>query len=79
MDRPSYRFGGITLAIVLLVPRTGSAWRVAFHRSAEVFIGITVALLFAYTWPEEEEETSSEGTLDRSQEKSDPNQVGARA
>lgn len=44
----------------------------------EVFIGITVALLFAYTWPEGEE-TSSEGTLDRSQEKSDPNQVGARA
>jgi hypothetical protein len=78
MDRPSYRFGGITLAIVLLVPRTGSSWRVSFHRSAEVFIGITVALLFAYTWPEEEE-TSSEGTLDHSQQKSDPNQVGARA
>ena len=71
MDRPSYRFGGITVAIVLLVPRTGSAWRVAFHRSTEVFIGITVALLFAYVWPEEEE-TSSDETSDRSQKEPDP-------
>ena len=29
MDRPSYRFGGITVAIVLLVPRTGPAWRLS--------------------------------------------------
>ena len=77
MDRPSYRFGGITLAIVLLVPRAGSAWPVAFHRSAEVFIGITVALLFAYAWPEREE-TPSDGTLDGSQGKSDANQIGAQ-
>jgi len=51
-DRSAYRFGGVTLAIVLLVPRTGPAWQIAFHRCAEVFIGIGVALMLAVTWPE---------------------------
>jgi uncharacterized membrane protein YccC len=53
-DRNAYRFGGVTLAIVLLVPRTGPAWTVAFHRFAEVSIGIGMALLLAWVWPEEE-------------------------
>jgi uncharacterized membrane protein YccC len=53
-DRSAYRFGGITLAIVLLVPRTGPAWRIAFHRFAEVSIGIAVALILALVWPESE-------------------------
>jgi uncharacterized membrane protein YgaE (UPF0421/DUF939 family) len=53
-DRAAYRFGGITLAIVLLVPRTEPAWRIAFHRFAEVSIGIGVALVFAVVWPEAE-------------------------
>jgi uncharacterized membrane protein YccC len=57
-DRPAYRFAGITLAIVFLVPRTGSAWRVAFHRSAEVAIGIVVALLMTLAWPESEQTAS---------------------
>jgi hypothetical protein len=30
-DRNAYRFGGITLAIVLLVPRTGPASQIAFQ------------------------------------------------
>ena len=51
-DRSAYRFGGVTLAIVLLVPRAGPAWRIAFHRFAEVSIGIGVALLLAWAWPE---------------------------
>jgi uncharacterized membrane protein YgaE (UPF0421/DUF939 family) len=46
-DRSAYRFGGITLAIVLLIPRTGPAWPIAFHRFAEVSIGIGVALILA--------------------------------
>jgi uncharacterized membrane protein YccC len=29
-DRSAYRFGGITLAIVMLVPGTAPAWRIAF-------------------------------------------------
>jgi uncharacterized membrane protein YccC len=53
-DRNAYRFGGVTLAIVLLVPRTGPAWRVAFHRFAEVSIGIAVALILTVVWPERE-------------------------
>jgi len=53
-DRTAYRFGGVTLAIVLLVPRTDPAWQVAFHRFAEVSIGIGVALLLSMVWPERE-------------------------
>jgi uncharacterized membrane protein YgaE (UPF0421/DUF939 family) len=53
-DRSAYRFGGITLAIVLLVPRTGPAWQTAIHRFAEVSIGIGVALILAWVWAERE-------------------------
>jgi uncharacterized membrane protein YgaE (UPF0421/DUF939 family) len=44
VDRSAYRFGGITLALVLLIPRTSPAWTIAFHRFAEVSVGIGVAL-----------------------------------
>jgi uncharacterized membrane protein YccC len=47
-------FGGITLAIVLLIPRTAPAGQVAFHRFAEVSIGIGVALILTVLWPETE-------------------------
>ena len=50
----AYRFGGITLVIVLLIPRSGPAWKIAFHRFAEVSIGIGVALVLAILWPEKE-------------------------
>lgn len=53
-DRSAYRFGGIALTIVFLVPRTGSAWQVAFHRFSEVSIGIVVALILTLIWPERE-------------------------
>ena len=54
LDRSAYRFGGVTLAIVLLIPRAAPAWKIAFNRFAEVSIGIGVALLFATLWPEVE-------------------------
>jgi len=54
-DRTAYRFGGVTLAIVLLVPRTNSAWHMALHRFTEVSIGIAVALLLTLLWPESED------------------------
>ena len=54
LDLTAYRFGAVTLAIVLLVPRTGSPWQIAFHRFAEVSIGIGVALILAWVWPERE-------------------------
>ena len=53
-DRSAYRFAGVTLAIVLLVSRTGPAWQIALHRLAEVSVGIGVALLLAVVWPERE-------------------------
>lgn len=53
-DWSAYRFGGVTLAIVLLVPRAAPAWEIAFHRFAEVSIGIGMALLLAWVWPERE-------------------------
>ena len=55
VDRSAYRFAGVTLSIVLLIPRTNPAWQVALHRFAEVSIGIAVALLFAIVWPEGED------------------------
>jgi uncharacterized membrane protein YgaE (UPF0421/DUF939 family) len=53
-DRTAYRFGAVTLAIVLLIPRTGLARQIAFHRFAEVSIGIAVALILTVVWPERE-------------------------
>lgn len=50
----AYRFGGVALAIVILTPRSSPAWMVAFHRFAEVSIGIGVALLLAVVWPDRE-------------------------
>jgi uncharacterized membrane protein YccC len=50
----AYRFGGITLAIVVLIPRSNPAWQVAFNRAAEVSVGIGVALLLAVVWPDRE-------------------------
>ena len=65
-DRTAYRFGGVTLAIVLLLPRPGPAWIIALHRFAEVSVGIVVALLFAFVWPESDD--SSEKLSNRSRD-----------
>ena len=59
-DRSAYRFGGITLAIVLLIPRAGPPWQIAFHRFVEVSIGIAVALILTVVWPEKEITPSAE-------------------
>ena len=48
----SYRFAGVTLAIVMLIPHTASPWTVALHRSIEVSIGIVVGLVMAAIWPD---------------------------
>ena len=52
LDRSAFRFAGITLAIVMLVPRTHSPWIVAAHRFVEVSIGIVIGLLLTALWPE---------------------------
>jgi len=55
LERSAYRFGGVGLAIVMLLPRPAPAWQVAFHRFVEVSIGIGVALLLTLVWPEAED------------------------
>jgi uncharacterized membrane protein YccC len=51
----AYRFGAVALTIVALIPRSGiPPWEIAFHRFAEVSIGIGVALFFTLIWPEKE-------------------------
>jgi len=54
-NRSAYRLGGVALTIVFLIPRTAPPWIVAFHRFAEVSIGIAVALLLTLAWPDTEE------------------------
>jgi len=53
-EQAAHRFGGITLAIVMLVPRTGPAWQMALYRFAEVSTGIAVAVVLTVVWPERE-------------------------
>lgn len=54
LDRTSYRFAGITLAIIMLVARTQSAWIIAAHRFIEVSLGIAVGLILTAVWPEKQ-------------------------
>jgi len=42
--RNSSRLAGVTICIVMLVPRAGSHWLLALHRVGEVFLGIVVAI-----------------------------------
>jgi uncharacterized membrane protein YccC len=50
----AYRFGAVALTIVALIPRSEPPWMIAFHRFAEVSIGIGVALFFTLVWPEKD-------------------------
>jgi uncharacterized membrane protein YccC len=52
IERSAYRYAGITLAIVMLVPRSISPWLIAFHRFSEVSLGIAVGLALTALWPE---------------------------
>ena len=50
VERSSFRYAGITLVIVMLVPRSTSARLVALHRFFEVSIGIAVGLALFAIW-----------------------------
>jgi uncharacterized membrane protein YccC len=52
LEKTAYRYAGITLAIVVLIPRSASPWAIALHRFIEVSVGIVVALAFVALWPE---------------------------
>ena len=49
ISRSAFRFAGMTLAIVMLIPGTDSPRSIALHRFVEVCIGIGVALVFSVT------------------------------
>jgi uncharacterized membrane protein YgaE (UPF0421/DUF939 family) len=48
---PAYRFSGVTLAVIMLIPRNHAAWIIALHRLIEVAVGITVGLALSGLWP----------------------------
>jgi uncharacterized membrane protein YccC len=50
VERSAFRYASITLAIVMLVPRSTSGLLVALHRFFEVSIGIAVGLAFFALW-----------------------------
>ena len=50
VERSAFRYANITLAIVMLVPRSTSAKLVALHRFFEVSIGIGVGLVLFAVW-----------------------------
>jgi len=47
----AFRFAGVTLTLIMLVPRTRPAWVVATHRLIEVTVGIAVGLACTAVWP----------------------------
>ena len=53
LERSSYRYAGMTMAIaiIVLVP-AHSGWVVALHRFFEVSVGIEVGLEISALWPE---------------------------
>src|SRR4029077_2122543 len=53
MEKTGYRYAGVTLAIVVLIPRTSPPWYIATHRFIKVSVGILIALGFAAIWLEE--------------------------
>jgi len=52
LEKTAYRYASITLAIVVLIPRSNPPWSVAMHRFIEVSVGIIVALGVVALWPE---------------------------
>jgi uncharacterized membrane protein YccC len=52
MERSAYRYGCVTLAIIVLIPRPHAAWIIALHRFFEVSVGILVGLALVAAWPE---------------------------
>jgi uncharacterized membrane protein YccC len=55
IDRNAYRYAGITLAVVMLIPMQEKEWAVAMHRFLEVSMGIVVGLAITALWPEPKE------------------------
>jgi uncharacterized membrane protein YgaE (UPF0421/DUF939 family) len=48
--RNAGRLGGVTVAIIVLIPYPGALWHIAFQRFLEVSFGIVISLLVAVAW-----------------------------
>jgi uncharacterized membrane protein YgaE (UPF0421/DUF939 family) len=44
------RLGGVTVAIIVLIPYPGQLWHIAFQRFLEISLGIVVSLCVAAAW-----------------------------
>ena len=44
------RLGGVTVAIIVLIPYPGPLWHIALQRFLEVSFGIVISLFVAVTW-----------------------------
>jgi uncharacterized membrane protein YgaE (UPF0421/DUF939 family) len=60
MEKTAYRYASVTLAIIVLIPRSNAAWIVALHRFFEVSVGILVALALVAVWPEHRLESAKQ-------------------
>jgi uncharacterized membrane protein YccC len=54
LEKTAYRYASITLAIIVLIPRSAAPWAIALHRFIEVSVGIIVALGLVALWPEQQ-------------------------
>lgn len=52
VGRNAFRYAGITVTIVMLVPKTHPYWVIALHRFIEISLGIGVGLAITAFWPE---------------------------
>ena len=60
MEKTAYRYAGVTLAIIVLIPRSHGVWIVALHRFFEVSVGILVALAVVAVWPEHQPKSAKQ-------------------
>jgi len=52
MERNAFRYSGVTLVVIMLIPRNLPVWDVAAHRFAEISLGIAVGLATTAIWPQ---------------------------
>jgi uncharacterized membrane protein YgaE (UPF0421/DUF939 family) len=60
MEKTAYRYASVTLAIIVLIPRSNPAWIVAIHRFVEVSVGILVALAVTAVWSERQPDSAKQ-------------------
>ena len=77
LEKTAYRYASITLAIVVLIPRSAPPWTTALHRFSEVSIGIIVALAVVALWPENQKPSQGYCRIGRALLKDfEPNETG---